>query len=654
MNQNEKSALQLTANTIRALSIDAIAAANSGHPGLPLGCAELGAYLYGKGLNHNPKEPNWINRDRFILSAGHGSMLLYSCLHLSGFEVSLEDLKNFRKLGAPTAGHPEYHELPGVETTTGPLGQGLATAVGIALGQKTTQARTGLNLDNHTIVLVGDGCIMEGITSEASALAGHLALDNLIVIYDSNDICLDGPTSETHTENTQKRYEAYGWKVQTIDGHDLDAIHAAFRTAKAEKGAPQLIIAKTKIGKGSPTYEGSSEVHGKPLEKEEIQRTKEALGISLDPFFVPEAVKTYFQARLIEQHTQTQSWNLYFKDWYSINKTLWDSLSTQQIPETLDATLKALEIKPGLATRASSSAVLQAIHDHVPAVIGGSADLSCSDSTYMKKSGSLSKTDFSQRNIKYGVREFAMGAMASGLRLQGNSIPFCGTFLTFSDYMKNAIRLAALMKLKVIYQFTHDSIFLGEDGPTHQPVEHLASLRSIPGLTVIRPADSTEVKAAWSIALQNEGPTALILSRQGLPELPNVSFEDTKKGAYIIRKESTEGLDLILLATGSEVSLALEVAKDLETAGKSVRVISFPSWELFESQSSTYQKELMPNTCAYAVIEAQSSFGWHKYIGKNGICLTVDTFGKSGNAADLAKDYKLTKEACIQKINSFF
>jgi len=634
--------LSKIANTIRGLSIDAINQANSGHPGLPLGCAELGAYLYTHGLTHNPKSPEWANRDRFVLSAGHGSMLQYACLHLAGFNVSLDDIKSFRQLHSPTAGHPEYREVPGVETTTGPLGQGIATAVGLALGQKINQAQYGAPLDHHTIVLAGDGCIMEGISSEASSLAGHLKLENLIVIYDSNDICLDGPISECFTEDVKKRYESYGWNVTKIDGHNFNEIHEAVQAAK-QSDKPTLIEAKTIIGKGSPNKAGSSSVHGSPLGQEEGLLTKQSLGLPETTFYVPEEVKQFFSSLLQEQEQAYSAWKETYASWASQNPekaSAYEASSKRELNADALNSLQNLELPDGKATRALSNSVIQNIAETCPFIIGGSADLSCSDSTAIKSSGAITEDNYSARNVKYGVREFAMGAIASGLYLYGNIKPFVGTFLTFSDYMKNAIRLAALMNLGVVYQFTHDSILLGEDGPTHQPVEHLASLRSIPNLTVIRPADGTETKAAWKTALTTENPVALILSRQGLPKLTNSSFEDAQKGAYIIKKESKDTIDHCIIATGSEVSLALEVAAQLEESSQSVRVVSMPSMELFDAQDKTYQNTVLPNTVGtYSVIEAQSSFGWHKYIGKDGITFTVDKFGLSAPASDLKEVY---------------
>lgn len=657
MNKDFKENLNLIAKTIRGLSIDAINQANSGHPGLPLGCAEIGAYLYGYLLNHNPQNPNWKNRDRFVLSAGHGSMLLYSCLHLAKFNVSIEDIKNFRQLHSPCAGHPEYREIPGAETTTGPLGQGIATACGIALGQKINNQKykdsKGDLFNATTYVLVGDGCLMEGISSEASSLAGHLELDNLVVIYDSNDICLDGPTSECFTEDTAKRYESYGWNVVTVDGHDFNELDQALNIETRKKGKPLLVIAKTKIGFGSPNREGSSEVHGKPLGTDEGSATKNALGIPNSPlFYVPEEVDTFFKTKLESDITKEKAWNERFNNWLENGNKESYIKETKSIIDANDIEgIENLEVKPNLATRASSQATIQYISEKIPSILGGSADLSCSDSTFIKSSSFITKSDYLQKNIKYGVREFAMAAIASGLILEGSFRPFIGTFLTFSDYMKNGIRLAALMNLPVIYQFTHDSIFLGEDGPTHQPVEHLASLRSIPNLTVIRPADATEVKAAWAVALQAQNPTAFILSRQSAPDLKNASYTKAQKGAYVIKSESGSSLDLNILASGTEVSLALEIAEELEAQGKSVRVVSFPSWELFKAQENTYQDEILGSPKQFAVIEAQTRFGWHEFVGRKALFFTIDSFGLSAPEKDLRKAFNFSKESIVKSIN---
>ncbi|RAP33397.1 transketolase [Candidatus Marinamargulisbacteria bacterium SCGC AG-410-N11] len=647
--------LQKIANTIRGLSMDAIEAANSGHPGLPLGCAEIGAYLYGKHLNHNPKNPSWLNRDRFILSAGHGSMLLYSCLHLAGFDISLDDLKRFRQLHSPTAGHPEYNEIPGIETTTGPLGQGIATGIGMALGNKIIESRFNLEktnlLTSKVYILAGDGCMMEGISSEACSFAGHLNLNNVVLIYDSNDICLDGPLEECFSEDVEQRFKSYGWNVKTIDGHSFTDIESSLSENSSK---PLLIIAKTKIGFGSPNLEGSSEVHGKAMGESEVRLTKEKLGISTkESFYIDPKVKEFFELKLNDQNNNETQWNLKFNEWLSQNPEKaeeWNNFTTINVNNLKDELLTLSLDKP-MASRASSNKIIQILPHIIPNIYGGSADLSCSDSTYIKDHDFITKKSYLPRNIKYGVREFAMAAIASGLSLHGMILPFVGTFLTFSDYMRNAIRLASLMNLKVIYQFTHDSIFLGEDGPTHQPVEHLASLRCIPNLRVIRPGDSNEVKSAWYTALTENGPTALILSRQSLPIVPGSSFEKSSKGAYIVSKEKQDSIDYCILTTGSELNLAYQVTQNLEAYGKSVRLVSIPSFEIFDIQSQEYQNSVIEGDISkYCVIEAQTSFGWHKYTGKNLISFTIESFGKSAPGKDLADYYGFTKESIVKKL----
>ncbi|NQU42585.1 transketolase [bacterium] len=660
MQDSQKQILEKAANTIRGLAMDGTDTANSGHPGLPLGCAEIGAYLYACGMRHNPANPNWLGRDRFILSAGHGSMLLYSLLHLSGYEMSLEDLMSFRQLDSPTPGHPEYGEAPGVETTTGPLGQGFANAAGIALGNKMMAATFGVEeanlLDGKIFVLAGDGCMMEGITNETGSLAAHLQLDNLIVIYDSNDICLDGPTKETFTEDTSARFRALGWAVEQIDGHNLEEIEKAVHAARERKGQPSLIVAKTTIGKGSPHKQGTSDAHGSPLGEEESKLAKQNLGIPDKKFWVPEDVKEFFKNRQPDFEKYETEWQDRFDKWAQANPEkaeMWVRFENQTLPEDIDEQIRGIEMKPKLAGRKASQGVLQKLHDLVPFLLGGSADLSVSDSTMMKGSGICSANDYSQRNIKFGVREHCMGAMTSGLALQGMTLPFCGTFLTFSDYMRNSIRLACLMGLRVVYQFTHDSILLGEDGPTHQPVEHIPSLRVIPNLTVFRPADTNEVKAAWSWILRKaDGPALLALSRQGLPDLPETNVptdEGVGRGAYILRKGSNpDQIDYCLLATGSEVSLALEVADKLTEDGKSVRVVSFPSWEIFDEQDKAYQDSVLGGKVKqYWSIEAAAEQGWHKYIGRDGHTVAMHSFGASAPGKTVADHFGFTADKIL-------
>ena len=650
--------LTKVANTIRGLSVDAIDKANSGHPGLPLGCAELFAYLYGVGLNHSPDYPHWINRDRFILSAGHGSIGLYAALHLSGFDVSLSDLKSFRQYHAKTPGHPEYGYSHGIETTTGPLGQGIASGVGMALGMAMLRTRFQTALYSHlfdakVFILAGDGCMMEGISSEASSFAGHLQLDNLILIYDSNDICLDGPTSECLSEKTALRYEAYGWFVQTIDGHSLSAIHTAVENAR-KSSKPALIIAKTIIGKGAPTREGTSDAHGKPLGESLSQALKNELGIPESPlFYVPTDVTYFFKERQRVQKSNYTHWNNHFESWahdfpdaaaqyhQHINPT----------PSNLYQELKNVSISPNKATRVQSAECLRLLGRLVPNLIGGSADLSCSDNTYLTDYAALCAGDFSGRNIKYGVREFAMAGIASGLALTQRFRPYIGTFLMFSDYMRNAIRMSALMGIPVVYQFTHDSVFLGEDGPTHQPIEHLASLRAIPNLYVFRPGDETEVKAAWYHAMTTNSPTAIVLSRQAITSLESTCFDGALKGGYLLH--DTPNAILTLFATGSECSLAVDVARGLLESGISTRVISMVCWEVFHEQPTAYQRAILGETSYNAAIEAAHSLGWAQFIGRDGLCISVDTFGISAPESAIRQHYGFTKDAIITRLLSW-
>ncbi len=573
--------LSKIANTIRELSMEGVQKANSGHPGMPMGCAELGAYLYGSALRHNPRNSKWFNRDRVVLSAGHGSMWLYSCLYLSGFKLSIEDIKKFRQLHSNTPGHPEYHMTDGVEATTGPLGQGVANAVGMALGFKMLGAqfnRDGFPIINNKIyALAGDGCIMEGISSEASSLAGHLKLNNLVLIYDSNKICLDGDLSECCSEDTATRYKSYGWDVVVVDGYDFAAMDTVFTNLLQNQKKPTLVIAHTIIGKGATQKAGTSKAHGSPLGPEIVADTKIALGLPAEDFYVPQVVHEYFEKRLAKDAGLESDWNLLFKRWASAYPDLAAQFEKMKAPidfAALETSLTQIDLSKPMGGRSASQSVLQELGKLLPQVIGGSADLSCSDLTMMKAFPIVTPGNFAGRNIKFGVREFAMAAATSGLFTTGMYIPYCGTFLTFSDYMRNAIRLAALSHYHVIYQFTHDSIFLGEDGPTHQPIEHLASLRAMPNLHVIRPADANEVKMAWIAALSYQGPTALILSRQNLPELAHTKVpysEGMGRGAYIVQHASGKP-DVTLFSTGSEVHLAIEVAESLEKIGKNASV----------------------------------------------------------------------------------
>lgn len=627
---------------------------------MPMGCAELGAFMYGVLLKHNPKNSKWVNRDRLVLSAGHGSMWLYSCLHLSGFKLSIDEIKRFRQLHSKTPGHPEYGHTDGVEATTGPLGQGVGNAVGMALGLKLLAAKFNREeyplFNSKVFCIAGDGCMMEGVSSEASSFAGHLKINNLVLIYDANNICLDGPLAECMSEDTKTRYKAYGWDTYECDGYDLDRMEAIFAEIRKKQERPVLIVLRTVIGKGSPNKAGTHKVHGSALGPEEVAATKEALGLPSEEFYVPQSVRTFFEQKLAKDVALENEWKELFRRWEHAYPDLaaeYKKMETHFLPENLEAILKKIEIKAPVASRSSSGACLQTLGKLLPQLYGGSADLSGSDLTMMKDFGILAPGAFSGRNIKYGVREFAMATICSGLSLTGMIQPFCGTFLTFSDYMRNAIRLACLSPYHTIYQFTHDSIFLGEDGPTHQPIEHLAALRAMPNLHVIRPCDTHEVRMAWIAALRYKGPTAIILSRQNLPDLEetNVSYDHgMARGAYIIKKEKGKP-DFTLFSTGSEVSLAMETAQGLEKLGKHVRVISMPCWALFEKQPDDYKNSLLEGDLGIRVaIEAATDFGWHRYIGRHGIAICMESFGHSAPAPDLATEYGFTADAIVERL----
>ncbi len=660
MDAELKKQIEKIANTVRELSMEAVQKANSGHPGLPMGCAEFGAFLYATILRHNPKSPKWLNRDRFILSAGHGSMLLYSLLHLSGFNLSMDDLKKFRQLHSKAPGHPEYQHTEGVEATTGPLGQGIGNAVGQAFGLKILAAKFNSPefplFDSKVYCLAGDGCLMEGVSSEASSLAGHLELDNLVLIHDANLVTLDGFLKDSSSEDVMTRYQAYGWDVYEIDGYDLTQMEDVFTQIRKSQQRPVFIQMNTIIGKGSPNKAGTHKVHGSPLGAEEVAATKLALGLPEEDFYVAQSVYKYFEQRLVKDASLEHKWKEMFKQWAQAKPDLhkvFMKMAEKGLPDNLEEELRRVEIKSPMATRSSSQVVLNALGDLFPQLYGGSADLSSSDMSMMKKFPIIAPGYFEGRNIKYGTREFAMATMATGLSQTDMILPYIGTFLTFSDYMKNGIRIAALSKVHVIYQFTHDSIFVGEDGPTHQPIEHIAGLRAIPNLRVIRPADSWEIKMAWLAAFSYKGPTALILSRQALPELPeaNVPYEKgLGKGAYILRGADKKP-DFTLFATGSEVSLALDVLVALEKIGKSVRVISIPCWELFDEQTEAYKKTIIGGDLGTRVsLEAASSFGWAKWVGYDGISIAIDSFGASAPQSDLASEFGFTVDAVLNRI----
>ncbi len=661
MDHNTREILQKTADTVRVLAAESIEKAGCGHPGLPLGCAEIGAYLYTSQLRHNPQNPGWFGRDRFVLSAGHGSMFLYSLLHLTGYDLPLEQLKNFRQLHSMTPGHPEFGEAPGVETTTGPLGQGIAAASGMAIALKILRGRFDDTLFNSKVfVLAGDGCIMEGISAEASSLAGHLQLDNLVLIYDSNDICLDGPTSECLSEDTGERYRAYGFRVIHIDGHDFDQIEEAFETARSETGKPVIIIAKTIIGKGAPSKQATSSCHGAKLGREELEALKKSLDWPESAFHIPAEVSRFMQGLQKRLAGHEKTWDA------ALEKTLggkpdlmklWSSFSSQTPdPDFIDR-IWNLEIPAGKATRAQSQIIIAEVARLLPFFYTGSADLSCSDSSNIKWSGCITPGDWGQRNLKFGVREFAMASACYGMALTGLFRPLCATFMTFSDYMRNAIRLCALMKQKVIFQFTHDSVFLGEDGPTHQPVEHYAALRAIPNLAFIRPCDGNELKAAWIKAIQQDGPVAFSLTRQGLPDLGELTrtraLEGVARGGYILHGDPGTSSDVLICATGSEVSTAIEVTRKLELSGISVRVVSIPCWEFFDSQDESYRRSVLGGDFTLCVaIEAGIEMGWHKYTGRNGLIISMSGYGASAPEPDLREEFGFTAERIIRRIKS--
>ncbi len=652
----------LAVNTIRMLSIDAVQRANSGHPGMPMGAADMAYTLWADFLRHDPTHPDWPDRDRFVLSAGHGAMLLYALLHLAGYDMTLEDLMSFRQWGSKAPGHPEYGAAPGIEVTTGPLGQGISTAVGMAIAERFLAAifnRPGHDIINHyTYVIASDGDLMEGISSEAASLAGHLKLGKLIVLYDDNDISIEGKTDITFTEDVAMRFRAYGWHVQHVDGFDRPAIAQAIRQAQQREDAPSLIICKTILAYGSPNLQNNPEAHGAPLGKEEVVLTKQNLGWPADKeFYVPDEVYALFADFRRRWTAERQAWEERFATYareYPKEAELLQTLWNNQLPAGWEEHLPPLRSEGKEATRNSSGVVLNAIAPHLPTLMGGSADLAPSNKTYLKGAGDFQAGSYHGRNLRFGVREHAMGAILNGLALHKGPIPYGGTFLVFSDYMRPAIRLAALMELPVIYVFTHDSIFLGEDGPTHQPIEHLAALRAIPHLVVIRPADANETVIAWKVALQRrKGPTALILSRQNLPILSQTQAlcaEGLPRGAYILSDPPTPSLDMILIATGSEVHLALGAQKILLEKGIAARVVSMPSWELFDAQPQEYRDRVLPPAVRRRLaIEAGTSQGWCKYIGEAGRTLTIDgRFGASAPAEVLAEKFGFTADNVVR------
>ena len=647
----------LSINTIRMLAIDAVQNANSGHPGLPLGAAPMAYALWSKFLKHNPTNPEWPDRDRFILSAGHGSMLLYALLYLTGYGLSIEDLKQFRQWGSATPGHPEYGETPGVETTTGPLGQGFATGVGMALAEAHLAARfnkPGYDIINHyTYVLASDGDMMEGISHEAASLAGHLGLNKLIVLYDNNDICLSGPTSEVFSEDIPGRFRAYGWEVLEVeDGNDIEAIGAAIAEARTSKNKPVLISVKTIIGFGSPNKANSADSHGSPLGADEVVLTKQNLGWPTEPaFYVPEEALTHMRGAKDRGREQQHEWDkilaAYSAEYPELSAELTRAWSGE-LPDDWDADLPVFAPEGAMATRQASGKALNALAKRIPALIGGDADLAPSTKTLISGSPDIEASNYAARNIRFGVREHAMGAMVNGMALHGGICkPYSATFMTFCDYMRPAMRLGALMNLPVMYIFTHDSIGVGEDGPTHQPVEHLAALRTIPNLTVLRPADANETVGAYRAAIMSRRPVVLVFSRQNLPTLDPARVGDVSKGAYVL-VDSAQTPDVILIGTGSEVQYAVTAAQQLTEEGVAVRVVSMPSMELFAEQPAEYRESVLPSMVKNRIsIEAGVSFGWRQWVGDEGVIIGVDRFGASAPQEVIYEHLGLTPAALV-------
>lgn len=654
---------QKSVNAIKVLGVDAINKAKSGHPGVVMGAAPMAYSLFTKHLRVNPKKTDWINRDRFVLSAGHGSMLLYSLLHLSGFEdVSLEEVKNFRQWGSKTPGHPEFGHTKGIDATTGPLGQGISTAVGMALAERYLAAKynkEGYDLfDHYTYVICGDGDIMEGVASEASSFAAVQKLNKLVVLYDSNDICLDGETKDAFSENVRARYEAYGWNTLLVeDGANVEAVSAAIEQSK-KSDKPTLIEVKTVIGAGSPNRQGTNGVHGAPLGDEETALFRKEIGWENEPFDIPADVYADFKANVAERgENEYAKWEKLYADYKvkfpELAKELEEALTREDIKHLSKESFSFKNVGEAQATRNSSQDAINSVAAVLPTFFGGSADLSHSNMTFIKGDGLQDDEHRTERNVQFGVREFAMATVLNGLTLHGGVRVFGGTFFVFSDYLKAALRLSALQNLPVTYVFTHDSIAVGEDGPTHEPIEHLASLRTIPNTYVFRPADATEAQAAWYLSQKtNDKPTSIVLTRQNLPILENSSFEKVAKGAYVVH-ETAADFDTILIATGSEVALAIDVARELEKDGSKVRVVSMPSVELFEEQSKEYKEELLPlNVRRRVSLEMGNSALWYKYVGLDGLAIGIDKFGASAPANKVIEEYGFTVEAVVEKIKN--
>lgn len=654
---------QLCANTIRMLAADAVQQAKSGHPGMPMGMAEVAYVLWTRFMNYNPADPAWPNRDRFVLSAGHGSTLLYSMLHLAGYEVSLDDLKAFRQMGSITPGHPEFGLTPGVECTTGPLGQGFANGVGMALASRIMAAKFNTLehelIDHNVYAIVSEGDLMEGVASEAASLAGHLGLGNLIYLYDDNHITIEGKTDLAYTEDVARRFEAYDWHVARVDGHDQAAIAAAIETAVADTEYPSLIMCRTHIGHGSPNKHDTPGVHGEPLGEEELAATRAALGWPEERFHVPAEVREVFAARAAELAPLYDTWQATLAEYREAlpdQAAEWDAMWGRTVPADISVTLRAAAGDAKDATRNHGGAVLQAAAAAVPALYGGSADLAPSTKTLVKGAGDIAKGNFAGRNLHFGIREHAMGSICNGMALYGSFIPYGSTFLVFADYMRPPIRIAALSKLPHILVFTHDSIFVGEDGPTHEPIEQIASLRAIPNCTVLRPADAAETAAAWAVALKRQdGPTVLCLTRQALPPLPKPADEsDLERGAYTLLDCAGEP-EAIIIGTGSETHLALAAAEALQADGVKARAVSMPSWEVFDAQSDEYRESVLPDACvARAVVEAGVGQGWEKYVGRCGLILGMATFGESAPYTALAEHFGFTADQVTARVREWY
>jgi transketolase len=657
----------LSIDSIRTLSIDAIEKANSGHPGMPMGAAPMAYTLWTRYMNINPKNPEWFNRDRFVLSAGHGSMLLYSLLHLAGYDLSMEDIKQFRQWGSKTPGHPEFGHTAGVDATTGPLGQGIAMAVGMAMAERHLAAV--YNKDNYNIVdhytysICGDGDLMEGVSAEAASLAAHLKLGKMIVLYDSNDISLDGDLNKSFSESVEGRFKAYGWQyIRVEDGNNLDEIAKAIEEAKTDADRPTMIEVKTIIGYGSPNLSGKSDVHGAPLGADELKLTKEAYKWTFEEdFHVPSEVYDHFKQQIADKGEQTeQAWNEQFSQYKREYPELGAQLEKAikgELVDGWDKDIPVYEEGKSLASRASSGEALNGIAKNLPYLIGGSADLAGSNKTMIKGTGDFFPGSFEGRNIWFGVREFAMGAAMNGMALHGGLKVFGGTFFVFSDYLKPAIRLAALMGLPVTFVFTHDSIAVGEDGPTHEPVEQLAGLRAMPNLSVIRPADGNETAAAWKLAVEStKNPTALVLTRQNLPTIKDTdknAYEGVSKGAYVISPAGKETADALILAAGSEVGLAVKAQEALASEGIDVAVVSMPAWDRFEQQSKEYKESVIPKSVKKRLgIEMGSSLGWHRYVGDEGEVLAIDTFGASAPGEKIMEEYGFSINNVVARVKA--